>query len=125
MTACFSVHSQDTSRITITSDSTCTASIKISCEQLRTANLIFAEHKELSQLVPLLQQEISNLQLVNESWARTDSLKTVQLYKKNQIIDQQTVAMEEMRKTLNNSLKVTGTVTGISIAITVLCLILK
>lgn len=125
MIVCFSAYSQDTSRITITSDSTCTANIKISSEQLRTANLIFAEHKELSQLVPLLQQENSNLQFVNESWARTDSLKTAQLYKKNQIIDQQAVAMEEMRKTLNNSLKVTGTVTGISIAIAVLCLILK
>lgn len=87
--------------------------------------MIFAEHKELSQLVPLLQNENSNLQLVNESWARTDSLRTAQLYQKNQIIDQQTVEMERLRKSLNNSVKVSTTVTGISIAIAVLCLVLK
>jgi hypothetical protein len=92
---------------------------------LRTANLIFAEHKELSQVVPLLRQENCNLQLINESWERTDSIKTAQLYNKNNIIDQQTVQIENLQKDLNTSLKVTGTVTGISIAIAVLCLLLK
>ena len=92
---------------------------------MRTANLIFAEHKEFSQVVPLLRQENYNLQLINESWERTDSIKTAQLYNKNHIIDQQTVQIEKLQKDLNTSLKVTGTVTGVSIAIAVLCLLLK
>lgn len=125
LTVCFSAHSQDTSRITLKSDSLSTTIFKVTGEQLRTANLIFAEHKELSQVVPLLRQENCNLQLINESWERTDSIKTAQLYNKNYIIDQQTVQIEKLQKDLNTSLKVTGTVTGISIAIAVLCLLLK
>lgn len=122
---CFSAHSQDTSRITLKNDSLSTTIFKVTGEQLRTANLIFAEHKEFSQVVPLLRQENYNLQLINESWERTDSIKTAQLYNKNYIIDQQTVQIENLKKDLNTSLKVTGTVTGISIAIAVLCLLLK
>lgn len=107
--ACSSIHSQDTSKITITSD------------QLRTANLIFAEHKQYSQLVPLLRQENLNLQTINQTWVRTDSIKSAQLYQKNQIISEQLIDMDRMRKTI----KVGGTVTGVSVLITVLCLILK
>lgn len=107
--ACSSIHSQDTSKIIITSD------------QLRTANLIFAEHKQYSQLVPLLQQENLNLQTINRTWVRTDSIKSAQLYQKNQIISEQLIDMDRMRKTI----KVGGTVTGVSVLITVLCLILR
>lgn len=109
MTVCFSTHSQDTSKITITSD------------QLRTANLIFAEHKKYSKLIPLLQLENSNLQIINNSWIRTDSINKAQIFQKNQIITKQTIDMEHMKKTI----KVGGTVTGVSVLITVLCLILK
>lgn len=109
MIACSSIHSQDTSKITITSD------------QLRTANLIFAEHKQYSQLVPLLQKENLNLQTINQTWVRTDSIKSAQLYQKNQIISEQLIDMDRMRKTI----KVGGTVTGVSVLITVLCLILR
>lgn len=108
-TVCSSIHSQDTSKITITSD------------QLRTANLIFAEHKQYSQLIPLLQQENLNLQTINKTWVRTDSIKSAQLYQKNQIISEQLIDMEHMRKTI----KIGNTVTGASVLITVLCLILK
>ena len=107
--ACSSIHSQDTSKITITSD------------QLRTANLIFAEHKEYSKLVSLLKLENSNLQTINKSWIRTDSINKAQIFQRNQIIAKQTIDMENMKKTI----KVGGTVTGVSVLITVLCLILK
>lgn len=107
--ACSSIHSQDTSKIIITSD------------QLRTTNLIFAEHKQYSQLVPLLQKENLNLQTINQTWVRTDSIKSAQLYQKNQIISEQLIDMDRMRKTI----KVGGTVTGVSVLITVLCLILR
>ena len=110
---CFSAHSQDTSRITITSD------------QLRTTNLIFAEHKEYSKLVPLLQQENTNLQLINDTWVRTDSLKTVQLYNQKQMITQQAQDIERLNKSLKTSLTVGSTAVGVSIVVTVLCLLLK
>lgn len=113
MTVCFSAHSQDTSRITITSD------------QLRTANLIFAEHKEYSKLIPLLQQENTNLQAINETWVRTDSLKTVQLYHQKQMISQQAQDIEQLNKSLKTSLTVGSTAVGVSIVVTVLCLLLK
>ena len=111
---CFTTHSQDTSRITITSD------------QLRTTNLIFAEHKEYSKLVPLLQQENTNLQLINDTWVRTDSLKTVQLYNQKQMLSQQAQDIERLNKSLKTSLTVGGTAVGVSVVVvTVLCLLLK
>jgi hypothetical protein len=109
----FSATSQDTSRITITSD------------QLRTANLIFAEHKEYSRIVPLLRQENTNLNLINKSWERTDSLRTVQLYNQDQIIQQQNEQMDKLEKSLRVSQTVGGTFIGIGIITVVVCLLLK
>ena len=83
-------HSQDTSRITITSD------------QLRTANLIFAEHKEYSNLVPLLRQENSNLILINKSWEHTDSIKTSQLREQEQKMMKQAQEVERLQKNILN-----------------------
>ena len=109
MTVCFSIHSQNTSTITITSD------------QLRTANLIFAEHKEYSKLIPLLQLENSKLVEINKSWERTDSIKNIQIYQKNKMITEQNIDMNRLQITS----KTCGTVAGISILVTVLCLLLK
>lgn len=113
MTVYCSANSRDTSRITITS------------EQLRTTNLIFAEHNRYSKLVPLLQQENTNLTLINESWERTDSIKTLQLQQRNQMIEQQRKEVEKLNKDLNTSITIGGTAVGISIVVTVLCLFLK
>ena len=44
-------------------------------EQIKTANLIFVEHEELSKKVPLLEQQITNLENINKSWERTDSIR--------------------------------------------------
>ena len=111
MIACFSIHSQDTSKILITID------------QLRTANLIFAEHKEYSKLVPLLRQENSNLQTINQTWIVTDSIKTEQIYKKNQIIDQQNANIEKLEKQIKNATTVYSTIAGVSIIVTIICLL--
>ena len=97
----------------------------VTSEQLRTANLIFAEHKEYSRIVPLLQLENTNLIAINESWERTDSIKTVQLYRQNQMLMQQTKNIEQLEKSLKTSLTVGGTAVGVSIIVTVLCLILN
>ena len=108
MTVPFTANSQDTSRIIITSD------------QLRTTNLIFAEHEKYSRLVPLLQQENANLTQINETWVRTDSLKTVQLYKQNQMISQQAQDIDRLNQNLNRPAAV-----GVTIVVTVLCLLLN
>jgi hypothetical protein len=106
-------HSQDTSRITITSD------------QLRTANLIFAEHKEYSNLVPLLRQENSNLTLINKSWEHTDSIKTSQLREQEQKMMKQALEVERLKKNLKVSSAVGGSVAGVVILAAVLSLCLK
>lgn len=109
MTLCSSMYSQDTSRITITSD------------QLRTANLIFAEHKEYSQLVPLIRQENSNLQTINKTWERTDSIKTSQINQQYKMIEKQNENIDKLKK----SIKVRNTVTGVSLITALLCLLLN
>ena len=103
------MYSQDTSRITITSD------------QLRTANLIFAEHKEYSQLVPLIRQENANLQTINKTWERTDSIKTYQINQQSKMIERQNENIDKLKK----SIKVRNTVTGVSLITALLCLLLN
>lgn len=103
------MYSQDTSKITITSD------------QLRTANLIFAEHKEFSQLVPLIQQENANLQTINKTWERTDSIKTSQINQQYKMIERQNENIDKLKK----SIKVRNTVTGVSLITALLCLLLN
>lgn len=109
MTLCSSMYSQDTSRITITSD------------QLRTANLIFAEHKEFSRLVPLIRQENTNLQIINKTWERTDSIKTSQINQQYKMIERQNETIDKLKK----SIKVRNTVTGVSLITALLCLLLN
>lgn len=122
---CFSANSQPISRSIIPSDSIKITRITITGDQLRTANLIFAEHKELSTLVPLLQQENTNLRIVNQTWERTDSLRRSQIYQKNQLISQQARELDKMEKSMNTSLAISGSVTGVAIIVTILCLCLK
>ena len=109
MTLCSSMYSQDTSKITITSD------------QLRTANLIFAEHKEFSRLVPLIQQENANLQIINKTWERTDSIKASQINQQYKMIEKQNENIDKLKK----SIKVRNTVTGVSLITALLCLLLN
>ena len=103
------MYSQDTSRITITSD------------QLRTANLIFAEHKEYSRLVPLIRQENTNLKIINKTWERTDSIKTSQISQQYKMIERQNENIDKLKK----SIKVRNTVTGVSLITALLCLLLN
>ena len=109
MTVCFSMHSQDTSKIIITSD------------QLRSANLIFAEHKEYSNLVPLLKLENTNLKEINKTWERTDSIKSLQINYNQKIINEQYENIDKLKK----SIKVRNTVTGVSLITALLCLLLN
>jgi hypothetical protein len=76
-------------------------------------------------MVPLLKLENTQLREVNASWAKTDSLKTVQLSRQNQMMMQQAQDMERLKKNLKVSKTVGGTAVGVSIVVTVLCLLLK
>ena len=101
-------YAQDTLRITVTSD------------QLQTTALIFAEHKKYSELVPILQQENLNLHTVNNSWIHTDSLKTLQLQKKEQEMLKQAQHIDKVEKNLRITTAVSGTVICVGVLAAIL-----
>ena len=99
--------------------------LKITSEQLRLTNVIFLEHKKFSEQVPLLQQQITNLEQVNESWKQTDSIRKSQLLYCNQVIEDKNKSIEGLNKSLKrkqNLIKYGGTASVLTI---ILCLLLK
>ena len=99
--------------------------LKITSEQLRLTNVIFLEHKKFSEQVPLLQQQITNLEQINESWKQTDSIRKSQLLYCNQVIEDKNKSIEGLNKSLKrkqNLIKYGGTVSVLTI---ILCLLLK
>ena len=62
------------------------AQILITSEQLRETNLIFLEHKQFKQQIPLLQLQIDNLEQINYSWQKTDSINQTIIYNQKPII---------------------------------------
>lgn len=61
------LYSQTTSTVTITSD------------QLKTVNIIFAEHEMLKKKVQLLEQEIVNYQVIDLLRQEVDSVQTIKI----------------------------------------------
>ena len=99
--------------------------LKITSEQLRLTNVIFLEHKKFSEQVPLLQQQITNLEQINESWKQTDSIRKSQLLYCNQVIEDKNKSIEGLNKSLKrkqNLIKYGGTASVLTI---ILCLLLK
>lgn len=88
MTLCSWSYSQDTSKVIITT------------EQLKTANIIFAEHFKYSQEIPYLNEQIKNLTLINNSWVRTDSLRKQQLNYYNSVIIDKDKSIDDLNKSL-------------------------
>ena len=101
------------------------AQIVITPEQLRETNLIFLEHKQFKKQIPLLQQQINNLELINYSWQKTDSINQTVIYNyKNQLIDRDK-SINSLNQSLKNNkdiIKYGGTIGAITI---ILCLLLK
>lgn len=98
--------------------------LKITREQLQITNVIFLEHKKFSEQVPLLKQQITNLEQINESWKQTDSIRKSQLLYCNQVIEDKNKSIEGLNKSLKrkqNIIKYGGTVS----VLTILCLLLK
>ena len=99
--------------------------LKITSEQLRLTNVVFLEHKKFSEQVPLLQQQITNLEQINESWKQTDSIRKSQLLYCNQVIEDKNKSIEGLNKSLKrkqNLIKYGGTASVLTI---ILCLLLK
>lgn len=99
--------------------------LKITSEQLKTTNLIFAEHKKFSEQIPLLEQQIINLKQIDESWKRTDSIRKSQLYYYSLVIEDKNKSIEGLNKSLKrrkNTIKYGATVSVLTI---ILCLFLK
>lgn len=101
------------------------AQIVITSEQLRETNLIFLEHKQFKQQIPLLKLQIDNLKQIDYSWQKTDSINQSIIYDyKNQLIDKDKsiTNLKQSLKTNNNIIKYGGAVGIITI---VLCLLMK
>lgn len=100
-----------------------TSTITITSEQLRTTNLIFAEHKKFSEQLPLLEEKINNLELINDSWKKSDSIKTKQLYYCKSQLDQANMSIDQLNNTIRNQRNaITYTAAG-SIIVVLLCLL--
>ena len=84
--------------------------------QLKTANLIFAEHEMLSKKVPQLESKITNLEMINSNWSRVDSLRSSQVTMYKNVL----AVKEEDLKQLKHSLKTTKYVAGGSILTTII-----
>lgn len=97
----------------------------ITSTQLRTANIIFLEHKKFSEQIPLLQSQISELHNLNSSWKRTDSLRVSQLAFKEQLIDRQNQSIDHLNNTIRkrNNVITYGTIT--SVLLIAICLFMK
>lgn len=94
--------------------------VNITPTQLKTANLIFAEHEKLVHKVPQLESKISNLETVNSNWVQIDSLRSNQI-----LLYQETLKTKEQDiKSLKKSNKVLKYTTGGSVlAIIILALV--
>ena len=102
-----------------------TSTVTITGEQLKTANLIFAEHQKLSETVPLLKTKITNLELINKSWEKTDSLRRVQLLYYGNIIEDKNRSIEGLNKSLKKKQNVIKYGAAGSCVLILLCLLLK
>ena len=84
--------------------------------QLKTANLIFAEHEMLSKKVPLLESKITNLETINSNWSQIDSLRSNQVTMYKEAL----ATRDKDLKRLNKSLKTAKYVASGSILTTII-----
>ena len=73
----------------------------------------------------MLEEENINLTIINEYWYKTDSIKSLQLYQNQQLIDTQVKEIEHIQKTYKSKMCMLYGITGTSVIITILCLILN
>ena len=91
--------------------------IKISSEQLRITNLIFAEHAKLSVEVPLLRTQITNLEKIDSTWVHTDSVRREQISQYTAVVNQQDQKIKKMKTWSNIKNIIIGGLSIISICL--------
>lgn len=99
--------------------------LTITSEQLKLTNAIFIEHEKFSKQIPLLEQQISNLEQINNSWQQTDSIRKQQLVYCNYIIEDKNKSIENLNKSLKrnkNLLKGSCVVGALAV---IICLLVK
>lgn len=99
--------------------------MKITSEQLRITNLIFAEHQKYSEEIPLLKQQITNLETINDSWSKTDSIRKLQLSYCSQLIEDRNKSIDKLNKSLETKKKIIAYGGTASVLTIVLCLLLR
>jgi hypothetical protein len=82
----------------LSTSQTISDSIKISSEQLRTTNLIFAEHSKLSNENVLLKSQIVNLEKIDSIWVHTDSIRREQISEYATIVEKQQKQIKKVKK---------------------------
>jgi len=82
----------------LSTSQTISDSIKISSEQLRTTNLIFAEHSKLSNENVLLKSQIINLEKIDSIWVHTDSIRREQISEYATIVEKQQKQIKKVKK---------------------------
>ncbi len=93
---------------------------QITQDQIKIANLIFLEHEQYSKEIPLLKQQIINLEYLNNNWIKQDSLN-----KQNfKILNSTILKQDNQIVTLNHKLKIrTGITIGSLIILLITCLV--
>ncbi len=78
-----------------------------------------------SEKIPLLETEIKNLELINDSWYRTDSVKTIQLRDCKIQIDQANKSIDHLNKTIKKQRQTITYGVGGSIIVVLICLLVN
>lgn len=78
-----------------------------------------------SEKIPLLETEIKNLELINDSWYKTDSVKTIQLRDCKIQIDQANKSIDYLNKTIKKQRQAITYSVGGSIIVVLICLLVN
>lgn len=93
--------------------------LKITNEQLKIANLIFAEHEYQTKLIPFLQQQVDNLQ---NGLIRSDSIYKSDILKYKKTLDLQSNTINNLNKKLIVKNKIITGTTICSIILFLICI---
>lgn len=97
--------------------------VTITSTQLKTANLIFAEHQMLKNKVPLLESKITNLEIINSNWERVDSLRSKQILLYQNEIKNKDLIIKNMDKQSKFQKWLTGGSILASVILAITCII--
>ena len=91
--------------------------------QLKTANLIFAEHGLLKEKVPLLESKITNLETINANWKQVDSLRSIQIALYKEALEEKDKNISYLKKSLKNTKVITGGSVFASVILALICVL--